>query len=331
LGDPANPRGIRVFVNPGATYGTGRERWSRVEGELRRRLGGFEVEETCAPERMPDRLAELVKQGDYRFVAAGGDGTVNLLVNAIMALPEGELSEREISEGELAGRGQVILGAVGLGSSNDFHKPIVESATIEGMPVKVDFEGARDRDVIRIEYEEPDGATAVRYSLVNASVGVTAEANARFNEPNWFIRAARVVSVDAAISAAVLTTLATWTDVTCALSIDGGEPVMTSVTNLGVFKNAHFGGALCYDAPVAPDDGVLGVGLCEGMSALETVSVLSALRKGRFAGRPKTRTWKVRGISVRGDRVFALETDGEVLRARSARFSVASGRVRCCG
>jgi len=336
LAHPVNPRGIRVFVNPGATYGTGRERWSSVEDELRRRLGGFEVEEIREPGEVRGRLAELVQQGDYRFVAAGGDGTVNLLANAIMALPESELSEQELADGgppggELARRERIVLGAVGLGSSNDFHKPFDEGATIEGMPVRIDFDGARDRDVIRIEYEEPDGPIATRYSLVNASVGVTAEANARFNAPNWFVRAARAVSVDAAISAAVLTTLATWTDVTCALSIDGKKPAMTSVTNLSVFKNAHFGGALCYDTPVAPDDGVLGVGLCEGMSALETVAALSALRKGRFAGRPKTRTWKVRSVFVQGDRVFALETDGEVLQARSARFSVAPRRVTCCG
>jgi len=330
LADPANPRVIRVFVNPGATYGTGRERWSLVEGELRRRLGGFEVEEIGAPGELPDRLAELVRQGERAFVAAGGDGTVNLLLNAIMALPESEPPEAELREGEFPGHARVVLGAVGLGSSNDFHKPFDESATIEGMPVKVDFDGARDRDVIRIEYEEPAGPVATRYSLINASVGVTAEANARFNEPSWFVRAARAVSVDAAISAAVLTTLATWVDVTCALSIDGGEPAMTSITNLGVFKNAHFGGALCYDTPVSPDDGVLGVGLCEGMSALETVAALSALRKRRFVGRPKTRTWSARSVSVQGDRAFALEMGGEVLRARSARFSVAPRRVRCC-
>ena len=135
----------------------------------------------------------------------------------------------------------------------------------------VDFDGARERDVIRVEYENENGTPGTRYSLVNASVGITAEANARFNDPSWLVRLARHLSVDAAITAAVLATLAAWRDVTCALSIDGGEPEMVSVTNLGVFKNPHFGGSLCYDTSVSADDGLLGAALCEGMTAFEAV------------------------------------------------------------
>ena len=316
---------VRVFLNPGATYGRGRERWVRVERELERRLGALAVEEIEAG-RLRVRLAELVESGERRFVAAGGDGTVNLLVNAIMELPEDDSSGAVPSESD-----RVTLGAVGLGSSNDFHKPYGESDTIDGMPVHVDFEHWIDRDVIRVEYEPPDGGTVTRHAAINASVGVTAEANARFNDPGAFIRAARRLSVDAAITAAVLTTLHRWADITCAFSVDGGEAGMASVTSLSVFKNAHFGGDLCYDTPVSADDGVLGIALCEGMSAFEVVATVAALRKGRFEGRPKTRTWHAGSLSIQADRTFALETDGEVVWARSARFSVAPRQMRCCG
>jgi diacylglycerol kinase family enzyme len=309
----------RIFLNPGAVYGTGRERWTRAAAELERRLGTLEVEDTRAPGDMKERVRELVERGETRFVAAGGDGTVNLLVNAVMALPEG------------AGAGGVAIGAIGLGSSNDFHKPYGVGDTIEGMPAHVDFEAARERDVIEVEYEDEGGIAATHFALVNASIGVTAEANARFNDPNWLVKAARPFSIDAAITAAVVVTLAGWTDVTCALSTDGAEPEMASVTNLGVFKSPHFGGALCYDSRVGPDDGMLGVALCEGMTALEIVRTLSALRRASFSGRPKTRSWTARSVMFGADRAFALEMDGEVVRARSAKFGVAPRRVRCCG
>lgn len=305
---------MRVFLNPGATYGTGVARWRRLEGELHERVGEFEVEELDVTS-LPERLSEAVARGERRFVAAGGDGSVGALVNAMMTLPEDA---------------DVTLGAVGLGSSNDFHKPFDASSLIAGMPVAVDFDGASERDVIRIEYKRKDGGSRTVHAIVNASAGVTAEANAAFNEPNAFIRAARAISVDAAISAAVLTTLATYGDLTCALSVDGGEAEMVSVTNLGVYKNPHFGGTLCYDTAVGRDDGRLGVGLCEGLTRLRTVATLSALRRGSFSGRPGTRALVAREVSMDADREFALEADGETVRATGARFSVDQRRLRCC-
>jgi diacylglycerol kinase family enzyme len=312
-----------VFLNPGATYGTGRERWARVESEVAGRLGEMEVEETRSLEGTTARLGELMARGVTRLVAAGGDGTVNLLVNAMMAL-----GGRLMDDGASDPRDSLTLGAVGLGSSNDFHKPYGPDDTIEGMPVHLDFGRARERDVIEIAHEGTAGAGR-RYSLVNASIGVTAEANARFNEPNLLVRALRPFSVDAAITAAVLTTLSVWRDVTCAVSTDGADPQMVSVTNLGVFKNPHFGGELCYEFAPERDDGTLGVALCEGMSARETLRTLSGLRERSFSG-PKTRSWKAKSIVASGDREFALETDGEVELAKRVEFRVAERRIRCC-
>ncbi|UCG43107.1 MAG: hypothetical protein JSU73_00390, partial [candidate division WOR-3 bacterium] len=102
------------------------------------------------------------------------------------------------------------------------------------------------------------------------------------------------------------------------------------VSNLGILKRHHFAGSLCYDTPVAPDSGTLAVNLCHDLSLFERVRVLVSLSKGRFQGLPKTRCCLAGSLSVRSERSFALEVDGEVVRAREVRFSVVPKAVQVC-
>lgn len=303
-----------VFLNTRAGYGRAASKWRRVRGGLEQRAGTFDVSEVTSFDAVAEQLRDRAARGENTFVAAGGDGTVNLLVNAIMTLDDPSA---------------VVLGAVGLGSSNDFHKPFAAASFINGVPVKVDRANARPRDVMRVDYESDDAA-ATRHAIINASLGITAEANASFNDPSAFVRAVRALGVDAAIVASILETLVKHRDVTCRLIVDGTDAGVFEVSNLGVVKNPHFAGALCYDTPIEPDDGRLGVNLCAGLSRFQALVLLAALYRGRFRGRPKTRSWTAERVRVEGDRTFALETDGEVVPARSAAFSVLSGRIRCC-
>lgn len=304
-----------VFLNTRASYGRAAVRWARVRTGLERRAGTFEVREIGSFGGVAASLREAAARGERAFVAAGGDGTVNLLVNALMGLDGVE---------------DVTLGAVGLGSSNDFHKPFGRNSFIAGVPVRVDCEHAQPCDVIRIDLEDDGGRSATRFAIINASLGITAEANANFNAPSGFVRAARRLSVDAAIVASVLRTLWTYRDVECRVIIDGTDEGTFSVSNLGVIKNPHFAGSFCYDTPIAPDDGTLGVNLCERLTPFQALATLAALSRRRFRGRPKTRSWIGGRVSVEGARPFALETDGEVLRARRAEFTVLPKRIRCC-
>jgi len=306
---------VIVFLNTHAGHGRAARLWQRIVPEIERLVGRFEVEEIDSFEGVAETLRQVVSRGERTVVAAGGDGTVNMLVNAIMALGDGH---------------EVTLGAVGLGSSNDFHKPLRTDAFVAGVPVRIDCVAARPRDVIRVDVEDGEGRPRTRFAIINASLGITAEANAAFNAPTGFVRAARKLSVDAAIVASVLRTLATHRDVDCCIAIDGEDLGAFSVSNLGVIKNPHFAGSFCYDTPIEPDDGNLGVNLCERLTPFQALVTLAALRRRRFSGRPKTRSWTGRRVSVEGDRTFALETDGEVTEARRAEFSVVPGRIRCC-
>ena len=304
-----------VFLNDRASYGRASTTWTRIEGALRERVGAFDVERVESQAGVSESMRQAAARGERVFVAAGGDGTVNLLVNAIMCLDDPPA---------------VTLGAVGLGSSNDFHKPYSSGSFIDGVPVRVDCASARRMDVIRIVSGGDERQGATRHAIMNASLGITAEANAAFNRGRGLVRAARALSVDAAIVTSVLSTLATYRDVRCRVALDGTDLGEFSVSNLGVIKNPHFAGSFCYDTRVAPDDGKLGVTMCERLTPFQALATLAALRKRRFEGRPKTRSWTGERVSVEADRTFALETDGEVSTARSAEFSVVARAVRCC-
>jgi diacylglycerol kinase (ATP) len=306
---------MKVFLNPHCNYGAGLSKWKKVEKDLYNRIGEFDTEEILSPENLILQVSKALGNGEHEFIAAGGDGTINLLLNSIMKL------------GNVPG---LTIGAVGLGSSNDFHKPFRPEKFIDGIPLKVDFKNAFPCDVIRIEYRDNLGHQNTHFCLINASMGVTAEGNALFNSRIKLIKMLQVISVDAAIIAAALISILNYRNIPCQLIIENSEAKNISVTNLGIIKNPHFTGSLCYDTLIEPDDGNLGINLCIGLSLLERISMLVALYKHRFQGRPKTKSWTVKSLSVKSNQFFALEMDGEVIHTNYAKFNVIPKRVRCC-
>ena len=306
---------IRLFLNPRCRYGAGRSRWEKIKAEVHHRLGSLEIEEILSPDEMAFQVSRALGNGETRFIAAGGDGTVNLLLNAVMQLSEDP---------------DLVIGAVGLGSSNDFHKPFQRETSIHGIPTRVDFQNAAPCDVMRTDYRDHHGHGKTRFCLINASIGLTAEANALFNSRGRGMKMLQRLSVDAAITAAALKAIFTGADIPCRLTVDGGEEQLFYVTNLGIVKNPHFAGSLCYDTSIEPDDGKLGIHLSEGLSRGERLGLLAALYRHRFQGRPKSRSWMATRLSVESDRVFAVEMDGEVVHTSRAEFRILPQRVRCC-
>jgi diacylglycerol kinase (ATP) len=306
---------MKVFLNPHCNYGAGLSRWEKIEKGLYNRIGKFDTEEISSPESLILQVSKALKNGEHEFIAAGGDGTINLLLNSIMKI------------GNAPG---ITIGAVGLGSSNDFHKPFHPERFINGIPLRVDFKNAFPCDVICIEYRDNLGYQKTNFCLINASMGVTAEGNALFNSRIKLIKMLQMISVDAAIIAAALISILNYRNIPCQLIIENSEAQNLSVTNLGIIKNPHFTGSLCYDTPIEPDDGNLGINLCIGLSLLERISMLVALYKHRFQGRPKTKSWTAKSLSIKSNQFFALEMDGEVIHTDYAKFNVIPKRVRCC-
>jgi diacylglycerol kinase family enzyme len=136
--------------------------------------------------------------------------------------------------------------------------------------------------------------------------------------------------VDGAIMVTALRTFVDYRNFPIRISLDGAEPRELQLTNLGVVKNVHFSGQMRYDQPQASDDGLFGVHLAERLSRGEMLRTLNALGSGRFTGLPKTSSYQATRVALEADKPFALETDGEVIRARAAELTVLPRELLVC-
>jgi diacylglycerol kinase family enzyme len=306
-----------ALVNPHAGGEKGLARWERVRDAITERTGAFEIEVPADAAAARDAIRRAVWDGEHDFIAAGGDGTVNLVVNALLA------------HVTVAGRERLRLGAVGLGSSNDFHKPHRPDASIGDVPVRIRFDRTMPHDVGRLRYLLPDGEWRCRRFILNASIGVTAEGNRRFNDDPT-VAVVKRVHPDLGMTWAALAALFDGGPWPMRLATDAAPPVVERVTNLGIVKNPHFTGMLRYDTAYEPGSGTFDVHLLGNVSRAARVRAILGLCRGRFLGRRGTASWQARQLTVSADTPFAAEADGEVVLTTEARFSLDPRALAVC-
>jgi diacylglycerol kinase family enzyme len=305
-----------VIVNPTADGGRAAARWQRIRSRVKELVGPFD--ECVAPDRDTVRrcIAAALERGERRFVAAGGDGTVNLVMADLVELaPQAALHD-------------VTFGAIGLGSSNDFHKP--RGAMIDGVPCRLDFAHPIRHDVGRTAYVDPAGRRGVRHWLINASVGTTAAGNWLYNRATGMVGALKRRSASLGMIGAALLALLRHRRVPVTLERQDGSHESLSLCNLGVVKNPHFTGILRYDSPYEPASGDFFVHLLVSASLWDTLVALARLARGRFAGRGTTHTWRARRLALESPVPFAVEGDGEIVLARRVEFSLEPGTLAVC-
>jgi diacylglycerol kinase (ATP) len=303
-----------VLLNPAAGGGRALDRWEKIAPRLASR-NKFQLHLLDGQTDGIQVLTDAIRCGETEIVAAGGDGTVNGVLNMLM---NPELRDA---------LGRVRFGAIGLGSSNDFHKPA--TSTMENCPCKLDFPHARLRDVGLLT-AEINGTGVYRYFISNASIGTTADANREFNEPDRLLAELKRVCTPAAILYAALKTIMRHRNVTAMIASSETGTLHVSLSNLGVVKNNHFSGNMRYDAPIRLDNGFFGVHLCHGMNSQDLVHVLLSLSSGRFGGMRKTRSWTSSSLTVRATESVNVEFDGEIINTNVVRFEVLHNALKVC-
>ena len=304
-----------VLINKYSGGGTALKKWNRVYPILNLN-GSTETFYVGANSSTDDVVLEALNKGKTDFVIAGGDGSINYFLNHLINLVEPEILR------------EVKIGAVGIGSSNDFHKPFHPNITIRNVPYKLNFQDAVKRDVGCLLYEK-DGKTKKKYFLINASIGVTAEGNNCFNNPDSILRSLKKMSTQSAITYAAIENILNYKNFQVTME-SNNESFTANISNMGILKSAFFTGKLRFQSDPLLDNGLFDVHLYESLSKVKLLKLFYNLRKGTSDISLNKKFWRTDRIKISSAQEFAVEFDGEVITTKTVEFSVIPRLIKVC-
>lgn len=290
--DGVRPR-VRIIANPfsGSLQVPGAV--EDLQGVLGRLAAAGLPAELCLTER-PGHATELareaVRAGTEVVVAAGGDGTVNDVIQA------------------LAGH-TTALGVLPLGTVNVWAREV-------GIPM--DPWLAADVLVTGVRRRVDLGRAGVRYFLLMAGIGFDAEVTRRVEAGRLKRFGLKMFGFFLAVG-----TLA-FTERPVRISIRReGQRRATSALMMIIGNTRLYGGALTFTPRAVADDGWLDVAIMGGGGLLYRVGVFVRALLRRPVRGPRVRYQRVRSIRVESDPPLPVQVDGELIGRLPMTFSVA--------
>lgn len=273
--------------------------------DLRERLGRLPdavVRQTTAPGDAERLAREALEDGASQLVAAGGDGTLNEIVNG------------------LAGDfGQAQLGLIPLGTGNDFSRSVGIPSGKDGIAAAIallETGAVRAVDVGRAVVGE-----ASRFFLNMSAGGFSGEVSERAGEakdrwgPLAYMRAALGSLTDLR---SYLTTI----------TVNGAETLHLETYNI-VISNGRYVAAGIPAAPEAIlDDGVLDVMIYPAASLPQLARLVPMVLLGRHTDSDLLLFRRATRIEVECEPSMAFNADGELLEEGPARFEVLPRALR---
>ena len=273
-----------------------RRRLGEVATHLRVAVTGGEGDATAAGR-------QAVLDGCDRLFVAGGDGTLNEVLNGVASV-----------EG---GLGSVALGVIPLGTGNDF-------ATAVGLPDEP--EAAIDRLLAGREHPVDVGRVNGRCFLNISAGGFIAEVSEAgpsklktvLGKLAYLVGGAQVLADYEPVRVEMHGT-----------AEDGAAfPRHASLYTFAVCNSRLIGGGRVIAPHALIDDGWLDVCLIHAMPTLEFVALLRRVADGDHVDDERVSYVRTRDLELVFERPLNINTDGQVLEAQRCRYDVLPGAVR---
>lgn len=235
-----------------------------------------------------------VTEGAQRLVAVGGDGVVNIAVNAVA-------------------EADTVLGVVPHGTGNDFARALHL------------IDGGLDGQVERA-LADPVAVDAIRtnhgWVATVATLGFSGDVTARANELRWPHGQLRY-------TVATLLQLPRLRTIAVSVEVDG-QPLGGDTTLLAIGNTPYFGGGMRICPDVRTDDGLVQAVNIGAVSKPTFVRVFPTVFRGRHVRRREVTSATGRVVTVDGEGID-LWADGDRLGPLPVRLEAVAGALRVAG
>lgn len=297
---------IRIIVNPAAAGWRVGKDWSRIKGILREEGVPFTADLTEGREHATELARQALTEGYRTIVAFGGDGTINEVVNGLVA--EGKINP------------EAKLGVIPGGAGDDLCRTL-------GIPTDPReacrrLKGHRTRliDLGEMEYAFEERQRQ-RYFVNFAGMGFDAAVTERTRR-SW-----KAMQGTLAYFMSLLTTLAVYRNKDVRLLLDGRE--LRQRANAIMACNGRYCGGGMYIAPDASlEDGLFEVIVIGDTTKLELLANVPRVYRGTHLTHPKVDAYCAREVKVESQEQMFVQADGELLGEAPVTFRIIPQSLR---
>lgn len=280
-----------IILNPTSGSGTGLRAQPQIEKLLSQAGESFNLVRTEYSGHGIELTRQAVKTGCKGIVAAGGDGTVNEVINGLM-------------QAQLEGFPSPPLGVLSVGRGNDFAGSMGIPTDLEGA-VQALVEGKRR--IIDIGKVTGGAYPQGRYFGNCVGVGFDAVTTIQVQKlPRWGGYASFMV--------AVLKTVFLYNKAPTATTIYDDRTLTQRSLLISIMNGRRLGGGFYMAPDSQPDDGLFDLCIAEQMSPFEVLKMIPHFTKGDQATQPAIKTGRAARISINAiDGPLPAQTDGEII------------------
>ncbi len=287
----------KVIVNPAAGQGNSGRIWPGVESRLRVALGEIDVAFTTTPGEEVSLARQALADGYTRFVAVGGDGTMNGVLNGIMG--DGAPANNDVR-----------LSVIPAGTANELARAIGVHGDLDGAVSGIAAGREQRFDLLQADCAGLTGGDHRRYGALAVSWGGAAEIVYRTNNSRFLKKLGGRFSYYANT---LLVTL-TYPNRTCDLTIDG-ELTRDVIHYSGLICNLEYLGGGMRLAPGADHtDGIADFLFFKDIARRDIIlQKPSWLFEGHHIEHPKVDYIRGREFAVNGAPEILVDADGDTI------------------